>query len=206
MSLSLSEIEEIFAGRGFRLSGDQVRKFTLYLEEILRWNRVHNLVGDREPRKIVERHFLDSLTLVRCFEGLGVDWKGKTFADVGSGAGFPGVPLKIYLGDIKLTLIEASSKRCSFLEYLKVKIGEDYRIICTRAERVEERFDIVVARALGEFEEVAPLLESLSKEYVFVMKGTKIEESWIREMGYNPYPVEEAGAFILWKRVTLPSR
>ncbi|MDQ7038215.1 MAG: 16S rRNA (guanine(527)-N(7))-methyltransferase RsmG [Aquificota bacterium] len=206
MSLSPSEIERIFREKGFKLSGDQVAKFALYLEEILRWNRVHNLVGDREPGRIVERHFLDSLTLVRCFEDVGVDWKGRTVADVGSGAGFPGVPLKIYLKDIKITLIEASSKRCSFLEYLKTKIGEDYSVLCVRAEKVAERFDIVVARALGEFEEIAPLLEGLSRDYVFVMKGSKIKDTWTDRTGYRPYLVKETGSFILWKRITPPSR
>ncbi len=125
-------------------------------------------------------------------------------ADVGSGAGFPGVPLKIYLEDIKLYLIEASSKKCSFLEYLKVKLGEDYEVICDRAERVEKKFDATLSRALGEFEEVHKLLENLSNRYVFVMKGKEIKREWIAKLGYKLCNLKLSfipESYVLWKRL-----
>jgi 16S rRNA (guanine527-N7)-methyltransferase len=203
MSLSPSGLRNIFSERGFALEEDQAEKFYLYLQEILKWNKVHNLVGEDDPRLIVERHFIDSLTLALCFEDLGVPWRGRSLADVGSGAGFPGVPLKIYLGDLTLTLVESSSKKCSFLEYLKVRIREDYEVVCERAQRLGRRFYIVVARALGTFEEIAPVLEGLSEGYVFVMKGSRIKENWVKEMGYTPYRARLEGfrSYILWKRV-----
>ena len=206
MSSKGYELEDLFLKAGFHLEPDQLEKFGLYLREIVRWNRVHNLVGETSERDIVLRHFVDSLYLVRCIEDLGVDWRGKTLADVGSGAGFPGVPLKIYLRDIKVTLIESVAKRCSFLEFLKTKIDEDYRVICERAERVEERFYITVARALGKFERIAPLLENLSERYVFVMKGSKLEEAWTEKLGYRVYRIAGTDSFILWKEVSPPSR
>lgn len=98
---------------------------------------------------------------------------------MGSGAGFPGVPLKIYYGDlIELTLIEAVAKKCSFLEYLKTRLGISYRVLCKEAQRVEERFDLVVSRALGKLEDILPLLLNLSKGYVLVMKGSAPEEGY----------------------------
>ena len=124
---------------------------------------------------------------------------------MGSGAGFPGVPLKIYLKDIKLYLIEAVSKKCSFLEYLKVKLKEDYEVICERAERVEKRFDAVASRALGEFEEVHGLLEGLSKGYVFVMKGKDIKKEWLEELGYKLCELKLSfmpESYVLWKKLS----
>ena len=131
-----------------------------------------------------------------------MDWKGKEFADIGSGAGFPGVPLKIYLGDIKLFLIEAVAKKCSFLEYLKVKLHEDYEVICERAENLNRNFDVVIARALGEFEDIYELLEKLSRRYVFVMKGREIKKEWIEGLGYNLCELKLSfmpRTYVLWK-------
>jgi len=172
-------MEEIFKRNGFDLSEAQIKLFKTYLEELKRWNRVHKLTAIEEDREIVIRHFVDSLTLSFCFKEKGINIEGKSVCDVGSGAGFPGVPLKIYYGDkIELTLIESTAKKCSFLEYVKVKLGLDYKVVCKRAEEVEESFDLVVCRALGKLEEVLPLLERLSKEFVFIMKGREVPEGY----------------------------
>ncbi len=204
--LSVRElIEKTFSSAGFELGEEDVNRFLTYLEELKRWNRVHNLTALTDDEDIVKRHFLDSLSPVRCFEELGVDWRGRTVADVGSGAGFPGVPLKIYLKDIKLFLIEAVAKKCSFLEYLKVKLGLDWTVLCERAERLDRKFDIVVSRAMGEFEEISPLLERLSRGFVFVMKGRELKPEWTEKLGYRTCRVELRGippSYILWKRVS----
>ena len=142
------------------------------------------------------------MSLFRCFEKVNLEWKGKEVADIGSGAGFPGVPLKIYLRDIKLYLVEAVAKKCSFLEYLKVKLGEDYEVICERAENLTKSFDVVTARALGEFEEIHSLLEKLSKGYVFVMKGREIKKEWLEELGYSLCELRfnlMPKTYVLWK-------
>ncbi len=208
MFLSPSDLKGVFREYGFSLSDQQAEKFSLYLQEILRWNRVHNLVGDDDPETLVRRHFVDSLTLTLCFKELNVDWRNRTVADVGSGAGFPGVPLKIYLGDVRLTLIESVAKKCSFLEFLKVKLGEDYEVLCDRAERVRRTFHIVVARALGDLEDITPLLERLSERYIFVMKGRRIDEALVRKLGYRVYRVNLTGidSSILYREVIPPSR
>lgn len=133
----------------------------------------------KDDRQIVIRHFLDSLTVCLCLEERGIKVDGLSVCDVGSGAGFPGVPLKIYYGErIELTLVEAVAKKCSFLEYLKVKLGLSYRVFCHSAERLEESFDLVVCRALGKLEKIMPLLERLSHRYIMVMKGSQPAEGY----------------------------
>ncbi|MDW8293821.1 MAG: 16S rRNA (guanine(527)-N(7))-methyltransferase RsmG [Aquificaceae bacterium] len=170
---------ETFSRNGFELSQEQVKHFSLYLQELKRWNRVHNLTALKEDRDIVVRHFLDSLTVSLCLKEKGVEVGGLKLCDVGSGAGFPGVPLKIYYGDlIELTLIEAVAKKCSFLEYLKTRLGLSYRVLCKEAQSVKERFDLVVSRALGKLENILPLLLGLSERYVLVMKGGEPEEGY----------------------------
>lgn len=193
-------MKEIFREAGFELEEEDLERFEIYLEELKRWNRVHNLTAIEKDEEIVRRHFIDSLSLAKCFLDLGIDWRGRDIADVGSGAGFPGVPLKIYLKEFNLFLIESVGKKCSFLEYLKVKLDLDWKVICDRAERVRGKFYIVVARALGEFEEIRPVLENLSERYVFVMKGRDIKEEWRKE--YDVYEVNIKGlpkSYILYK-------
>jgi 16S rRNA (guanine527-N7)-methyltransferase len=117
---------------------------------------------------------LDSLTLSLCFEEKGIEVDGLSVCDVGSGAGFPGVPLKIYYGDrIELTLVEAVAKKCSFLEYLKTRLGLEYRVFCREAQKLQESFDLVVCRAFGKLENIMPLLERLSRKYIMVMRGAE---------------------------------
>jgi len=202
-------IERILTEAGFDPDSESVAKFSRYLEELRRWNRTHNLTSVKTDREIITRHFLDSLSLVRCFEDLGVDWRGKSIADVGAGAGFPGCPLKIYLKDIKLTLIESSAKKCSFLEFLKTVLGEEWRVECQRAEDIDESFDIVVSRALGDFSKTHNLLERLSRGYIFIMKGKDLEREMIRELGYRIYRVSIKGLpeyYILYRVLSPPSR
>ncbi len=199
----MGDIKALFEEAGFNLSPEQERDFSAYLEEIKKWNRVHNLTAVREDTEIVKRHFIDSLFLAKAFEEIGIDWRGKSIADVGSGAGFPGVPLKIYLRDVELYLIESSSKRCAFLENLKLKLSVSYEVLCERAENLKKNFDIVVARALGEFEKIAPMLESLSSRYIFVMKGREISDVWTEKLGYRAYRVNSpfyGESYILWKK------
>lgn len=118
-----------------------------------------------EDEEIVIRHFLDSVSVSLCLEEKGIRVDGLSLCDVGSGAGFPGVPLKIYYKDsINLTLIESVAKKCAFLEYIKVKLGLSYRVICKDAQRVEEMFDLVVCRAFGKLKDILPILDRLSKK------------------------------------------
>lgn len=140
---------------------------------------MHNLTSLEGDEEIIKRHFLDSLTLSLCLEEKGIKVEGLSVCDVGSGAGFPGVPLKIYYGDkIELTLVEAVAKKCAFLEYLKMKLSISYNVFCKEAQKLQESFDLVVCRALGKLEDILPLLERLSKGYILVMKGAHVPEGF----------------------------
>ncbi|EDP73016.1 RsmG family class I SAM-dependent methyltransferase [Hydrogenivirga sp. 128-5-R1-1] len=103
-----------------KISDKQLELFDKYLSFYLKWNNVYNLSSIRKKEEIVKKHFFDSLTLVKLFEKTNIELRNKEVADFGSGAGFPGVPLKIYYEDlINLSLIEAVQKKCIFLEMLK---------------------------------------------------------------------------------------
>jgi len=156
-----------------------LESFKIYLQELKRWNKVHNLTAIEDEREIILRHFVDSLTVSLCLRERAIQIDGLSVCDVGSGAGFPGVPLKIYYGDrINLTLIEAVAKKCSFLEYLKTKLGTEYRVLCKEAQKVQESFDLVVSRALGKTEKILPLLQRLSNRYIMIMRGAEPLEGY----------------------------
>lgn len=135
---------------GISLDESQLNRFMLYLEHLIRWNSVTNLTGITDEKEVVVKHFIDSLTALA---SLDVPRNAVVF-DVGSGAGFPGIPLKIVRNDLRLTLIEPAQKKCSFLNFiigtLKLEhiavfegIVEDYV-----NESVRLSADVIVMRAL----------------------------------------------------------
>lgn len=162
-----------------KISDKQLEVFDKYLSFYLKWNNVYNLSSIRKKEEIVKKHFFDSLTLIKLFEKTNIELRNKEVADFGSGAGFPGVPLKIYYEDlINLSLIEAVQKKCIFLEMLKKEIDLKYEVLCKRAENIDKKFDIVVSRATGETFEVLKIGKNLLKKggYLIIMKAKKIEE------------------------------
>jgi len=179
MEREIEKLKSLCEKNGIPISDEQLEKFDIYLKTLLKWNRVYNLTSVRKKEEIVIKHFFDSLTLVKLFESIDLDIKGKSVADLGAGAGFPGVPLKIYYGDmIDLYLIEVVQKKCLFLEFLRKDLDIDYTVLCSRAEEVGIKFDVVVSRATGETFEVLKIGKDLLKKdgYLIVMKGKKIEE------------------------------
>jgi 16S rRNA (guanine527-N7)-methyltransferase len=147
---------------GISLSPAQVQAFRVYRDELLEWNRRFNLTAITDPAEVETRHFLDSLTVARAVPGgLG---SHTPLADVGSGAGFPGIPLKIAFPALPLTLIEATGKKARFLEYIAARLGlENVTVVARRAEEagrdpaLREAFAVVVARALAPMAALAEL-------------------------------------------------
>ncbi len=175
----IEKLKDISEKNGIFLDEKQLKQFDIYLKTLLKWNRVYNLTSIRKKDDIITKHFFDSLTLVKLFEKENIEVDGKSVADLGTGAGFPGVPLKIYYREkIDLFLIEAVQKKCIFLEMLKKEIDVDYTVLCQRAETVEQRFDIVVSRATGDIFDVLKWGKDILKKdgYLIVMKGKKVEE------------------------------
>lgn len=99
---------------GFSLTDQQTQHFLLYLSQLLAWNRTINLTSITDPYEVISKHFVDSLTALSAFK---FPFE-STVIDVGSGAGFPGIPLKIVQGDLRLILVEPSQKKCSFLHFI----------------------------------------------------------------------------------------
>ena len=132
----------------FGLSKDKISKFERYLDLLLQWNEKFNLTAITDKDEIEEKHFIDSIELVKYF-----DLKNKTLLDVGSGAGFPGIPLAIVEPTLQITLLESNGKRVSFLhEVVKELELKNVQIIQGRAEELgtREKYDIVTARAVKE--------------------------------------------------------
>lgn len=123
--------------------------FNLYLQELLEWNKKFNLTAITDPEEVRRKHFEDSLTLLQT-----IQLTDQSLIDIGAGAGFPGIPLKITCPGIKLTLLEATRKKADFLKHiisvLNLKAAE---VIWGRAEEIakekRETFDIAVSRAVA---------------------------------------------------------
>jgi len=179
MNPEINILKKLCQDNNIKISASEMELFDKYLSFYLKWNNVYNLSSIRKKEEIIKKHFFDSLTLVKLFEKENIEVNNKEIVDFGSGAGFPGVPLKIYYQNlINLSLIEAVQKKCIFLEMLKKELDLKYEILCKRAETIDKKFDIVVSRATGETFEVLKIGKNLLKKngYIIIMKAKKIEE------------------------------
>lgn len=147
------------------LSPDQLDRFSRFAELLIEWNARFNLTSIVEPRDIVIKHFLDSLSVLRAIPA-----KAKRLIDIGAGAGLPGFPIKIARPDVTLVLVEATRKKCDFLEAM-IKELKLYNIfvVNARAEDVgrdpdhREYYDVAVARAVADLPVLAEYLLPLVK-------------------------------------------
>ncbi len=154
---------------GAPLDANQVDAFERFLGELTRWNRTMNLTALREERAIIVQHFLDSLTLVRHLP------RDVSLLDIGSGAGFPGLPLKIARPGLRVVLLEASREKTYFHKHIIRSLNlSDIRSVWGRSDQVEirramgHRFDAVVFRALS------PLEVALREARHFIHSGGTI--------------------------------
>lgn len=167
MATHFDEFEQILKESNLEISKQMVEKFEKYAGLLVEWNKKMNLTAITEPREIAVKHFLDSLLTLDAVEIP----NGAAVIDVGTGAGFPGVPIKIVRPDVDLTLLDSLNKRIKFLEELKDDLKVDVKLIHRRAEEaareenLRECFDIAVSRA------VAPLNVLLEYCMPFVKVG-----------------------------------
>ena len=156
-----------YAGElGLSLTPGQLDQFATYEALLLEWNERISLTAIRNPRGVRIRHFLDSLTCAIATGPL----DGQSMIDVGTGAGFPGLPLKILYPDLKLTLVDSVVKKARFLEEVIGELGlSDVDVVIERAEVLgrdaafRERYDWAVARAVAELRVLAELLLPLCR-------------------------------------------
>lgn len=159
------------------ITDEMCTKLRKYTEILLDWNTRMNLTAITDPEEIYEKHYLDSLSLL-CLEGI----HGR-IADVGSGAGFPGLVLAIALPDAELSLIDPLAKRCTFLRAASEALGlHNVQVFNARAEdhakEYRETYDVVTARAVAALPELSELCVPLAKTGgIFApMKGSRGEE------------------------------
>ena len=143
-----------------QLADTQIAQVATYLDLLTKWNAKMNLTAVRDPEQMVQRHFGESFFAAR---QIFPDKGGRaTVADIGSGAGFPGVPIKLWAPAIELSLIEAQQKKAAFLgEAIRTLGLEGIKVMRSRAEQIEIRFDVVTLRAVESFETILPIAARL---------------------------------------------
>lgn len=150
-------LTERLAEVGLAVEPDAAEALAAFLGEILRWNRVHNLTAITDPETMIRRHVIESLALRPLLQG-------RRIADVGSGAGVPGIPLAIVEPDSHFTLIESRGKRAAFLRHVQGLLGLDNVVVehC-RVETMAgaSPFDTLLARAVAPPEETLRLVAGL---------------------------------------------
>jgi 16S rRNA (guanine527-N7)-methyltransferase len=147
------------------LSPTQLKYISTYIDLLLRWNARINLTAIREPEEIVTRHFGESLYAARrLFPANGQQLTANSVVDIGSGPGFPGIPIKLWAPQIHLTLIESHQKKASFLrEVVRTLTLTDIDIFPGRAEDFPSQADVVTLRAVEHFEQILPVAAGLVK-------------------------------------------
>ena len=137
---------------GIALTDKQKQQFDKFYELLVEWNKVMNLTGITEYEEVNEKHFVDSLSIVKAIHMENV----KSVIDVGTGAGFPGIPLKIAFPHLKVVLLDSLNKRINFLNTVIAELGlTDIKTIHGRAEdyakqtEYREKFDLCVSRAVA---------------------------------------------------------
>lgn len=162
---------------GLTLDRETAQKLCAFGEAVVEQNKVMNLTAITQPEQVAKLHLLDSLSVLSA-----QDLRDKTVIDVGCGAGFPGVPLKIACPGMKLTLLDSLGKRMHWLEEVLPTLGVDAECVTARAEEAvatrREQYDFATSRAVARL----PILLELTAPYVKVggavlaMKGTAAKE------------------------------
>lgn len=126
-----------------------------YLDLLLRWNARTNLTAVRDPEQIVTRHFGESLFAARVLHDAGALSGTPTLSDIGSGAGFPGIPIKLFAPEVHLMLIESQNKKATFLrEVIRALRLTDAEVFCGRAQTWGKQAQVIAMRAVEEFDQV----------------------------------------------------
>jgi len=141
---------------GIEFNARQVRQFELYYQELIEWNKKINLTAITDYSSVQIKHFLDSLTITLALSEKEMESPDFNIVDVGTGAGFPGVPLKILFPQPRLVLIEPTTKKTAFLQYIIGKLElENVEVVNNRAEGAaqlplyREQFVLVLSRAVA---------------------------------------------------------
>ena len=167
-------------GLGIFLSPAEQAQFSLFYDEFQVWNAKMNLTALEAGSSFIIKHFIDSLQALQL-----IPQEAKTLLDLGTGGGFPGVPLKIARSDLSLTLLDSSRKKTSFLKQVVLRLGlSDVHVITDRAEeqaregRGGGEFDVVISRATFKMSRILELGSHFVKRdgLIIAMKGRDVTE------------------------------
>lgn len=177
------EFKELFIRESkeieIKLSEEQIEKFYLYMNLLIEWNKMLNLTAITEPKDIITKHFVDSLTASKHIS------KNSKIVDCGTGAGFPGIPLGIYRDDVKLVLFDSLNKRVNFLNEVITKLNlNNVKAVHSRAEDLayeknfREQYDFAISRAVANMSTLLEYLLPFCKVggKAICMKGSNIDE------------------------------
>jgi len=164
-----------------KLKDTQIELFISYYKILIEWNKVMNLTGITKFEDVIMKHFIDSLSIVKVLDLESIE----SIIDIGTGAGFPGIPLKIVYPDINIVLLDSLNKRIKFLYEVISSLGLKY-IMCihgraedfSKKEEYREKFDLCVSRAVANLSSLAEYcVPYVKKDGIFISyKSGKLEE------------------------------
>lgn len=196
MIIEKSKFKDLFSSMEIPVSGKQYDKLYKYAEMLIEWNKMVNLTAILSPEDISQKHFLDSVLPFYLFDVK----KGAKIIDVGTGAGFPSCPLKIFRDDIKVTLLDSLNKRINFLKTLSDELDLNAECIHGRAEELahkenyREQFDMATARAVASLPMLCEYCLPFVKKggYFIALKGGNSDD----EIGASKSAIKELGGKI----------
>lgn len=174
-------LEDFFKEANIEYTDLMLKRFQMYKDMVLEWNQKMNLTAIVEDSEFIKKHFIDSLMCVPFNEMERI----KTIVDIGTGAGFPGIPLSIFYSDKEVLLVDSLNKRIKFLEEVKKELQlNNVRLLHARAEDVgkdkkyREKYDMCVSRAVAKLNVLSEYALPLVKKngYFAAYKGLKIDE------------------------------
>ena len=199
---------EELANYGFKLSSKQKEQFATYYNKLIEFNKKVNLTRITDKNEVYLKHFFDSITPLLEFSDL---FKGETsLCDVGAGAGFPSLPIKILCPDLSITIVDSLGKRLKFLDELVSDLSLDkVTLVHSRAEdagqnkNLREKFDLVTGRAVARMSVLSEYCLPLAKVdgYLVALKGPKAQD----ELAEAKNAIEVLGGSVKEvKELTLP--
>ena len=176
---------------GISLEEKQLIQFIQYYELLMEWNRFMNLTAITEYEEVLKKHFIDSLSIINILKYEELSTKSISVIDIGTGAGFPGIPLKIVFPNLQVTLLDSLQKRVNFLQAVIDELSlSDIRVVHGRAEeyasegkgKYREQFDLCVSRAVANLSTLSEYcLPYIKVGGAFISyKSDKMEDEYIQ--------------------------
>lgn len=180
------------------ITEEQLSKLNKFYELLIEWNEKINLTRITEKEDVYLKHFYDSLTITKVIDLT----KVNTLCDIGTGAGFPGVVLKIMYPNLKITLVDALQKRVNYLNEIINELGlTDIEAIHVRGEDLKEKYDVVTSRAVANIEKLLTYtMHLVNKDGVMIAMKGNIEDELTEQVAdkiNKKYKIVEINKFIL---------